>query len=366
MDLHLIVGARPNFIKISSIYNSINKFNSVKKKISFKIIHTGQHFDDNLSKIFFDQLKIPNPDINLNCKSSSHISQISKIMVSYESYLIQHNKPNFVIVVGDVSSTVACAIVAKSYNIEVVHIEAGIRSYDSTMPEEINRILTDSISDYAFVTTKLAEKNLIKHGFNSNKIFVVGNTMIDTLLNNIKNFEKPLLFKKEKLFKKQYFVLTLHRPSNVDDYFHLDSYLNYFDNFLNNYKIVFPIHPRTKQNLKSKKFKNIIFCDSLSYFEFNYMVANSFAVITDSGGVTEETTVLNIPCLTVRDNTERPETIDQGTNELIGTNVDQFDKYFKILFNNEWKKGIVPKYWDGYTGDRIINLLYDIYGKKRL
>ena len=284
-------------------------------------------------------------------------------MVSYESYLIKNKKPNFVIVVGDVNSTVACAIVAKSYNIDVVHIEAGIRSYDLKMPEEINRILTDSISDYAFVTTKLAEKNLIKQGFNSNKIFFVGNTMIDTLLNNIKNFKKPLFFNKKKLIKKKYFVLTLHRPSNVDDSLQLNSYLNYFDNFLNNYKIVFPIHPRTKQNIKSQKFNNIIFCDSLSYFEFNYLVANSFAVITDSGGITEETTVLNIPCLTVRDNTERPETIDQGTNELIGTNIDKFDKYFKILFKNSWKKGSVPKYWDGNTGERIIGHLNRIYDK---
>ena len=358
MELHLIVGARPNFLKIASIINAINNHNY--NSINFKLVHTGQHFDNNLSQIFFNDLKLPKPDINLNCGGGTAIGQISKIMISYENY-IKKNIPDFIIVVGDVNSTIACSMVAKSFGVKVVHVEAGIRSFDISMQEEVNRILTDSITDFAFVTSENAEKNLIDSGFKKHNIYFVGNTMVDTLLSNLNRFNKPLLFKKNKLEPNKYFVLTLHRPLNVDDKFKLNEFLNYFDRKLFNYKIVFPIHPRTKKNLNNKLiFKNIIFCEPLSYLEFNYLVNNSFAVITDSGGITEETTIMNIPCLTIRENTERPETISYGTNELIGDNIKKFNSYFKKLFNGNWKSGKSPKYWDGKTGKRIINKLIEL------
>ena len=358
MKLHLIAGARPNFLKISSILNSIRNLKC--SSIRYKLIHTGQHFDKNLSQIFFTELNIPKPDINLNCGGGSTIEQVSKIMISYEKY-IRNNIPDYTIVVGDVNSTIACSMVAKSFGVKVVHVEAGIRSNDITMPEEINRILTDSISDFAFVTSENAKKNLVKSGFNRKNIFFVGNTMVDTLLFNMKRFKKPELFRDNNLKSKKYIVLTLHRPSNVDDFNKLDKYLNYFNKNLKNCKIIFPIHPRTKKNINIKNnYKNIVLCDPLGYLEFNFLVKNSFAVITDSGGITEETTIMNIPCLTIRDNTERPETITDGTNELIGTKIKNFDFYFKKLFNGKWKSGKSPKYWDGKTGDRIIKSLISI------
>tara|TARA_Y100000816_G_C26084380_1_gene571987 strand:+ start:658 stop:1740 length:1083 start_codon:yes stop_codon:yes gene_type:complete len=358
MKFHLIVGTRPNLLKISSICNAIKKINS--SQIRFRLIHTGQHYNKNLSQIFFSELNIPKPDINLNCGGGTSVEQITKIMISYEEY-IKNNIPDYTIVVGDVNSTVACSIVAKSYQVKVVHVEAGIRSFDISMPEEINRILTDSITDFAFVTSENAKKNLIYSGFNKQNIFFVGNTMVDTLLSNINRFRKPQLFDCNKLELNKYFVLTLHRPSNVDYELKLNEFLNYFDKNLFNYKIVFPIHPRTKKNLKNKLiFKNIIFCEPLSYLEFNFMVKNSFAVITDSGGITEETTIMNVPCLTIRENTERPETITDGTNELIGTEIKNFDFYFKKLFDGNWKSGKSPKYWDGKTGERIINKLIEL------
>ena len=357
MKFHLIAGARPNFLKTSSIINAIIKS---KHNINYKIIHTGQHFDKNLSEVFFNQLNIPKPDINLNCGGGTSIEQISKIMISYEDY-IKNDIPDYTIVVGDVNSTVACSIVAKSYQVKVVHVEAGIRSNDHLMPEEINRILTDSITDFAFVTSEIAINNLIFSGFKKENIFFVGNTMVDTLINNLNRFKKPKFFDKKGLELKRYFVLTLHRPSNVDNPKNLNDFLNYFNEKLNNYKIIFPIHPRTKKNIKNKlEFKNIIFSNPLGYLEFNYLVKNSFAVITDSGGITEETTIMNIPCLTIRQNTERPETISEGTNELIGVNIKKFNSYFKKLFDGKWKSGKSPKYWDGKTGERIINKLIEL------
>tara|TARA_B100000963_G_scaffold321838_1_gene305473 strand:- start:187 stop:1275 length:1089 start_codon:yes stop_codon:yes gene_type:complete len=362
MKLHLIAGARPNFLKISSICNSIRYLKT--SSISFRLIHTGQHFDKNLSQIFFSELNIPKPDVNFNCGGGSSIEQISKIMLFYEKYIRKHT-PDYTLVVGDVNSTIACSMVAKSLGVKVIHVEAGIRSNDISMPEEINRILTDSISDLAFVTSENAINNLVRSGFNKKKIFFVGNTMVDTLLSNLERFKKPLLFDENKLKRNKYFVLTLHRPSNVDNSYILYDLLNYFDKNLKNYKIIFPVHPRTKKNITKKNtFKNIILCDPLGYLEFNFLVKNSFAVITDSGGITEETTVMKIPCLTIRDNTERPETITDGTNELIGTETKNFDFYFKKLFDGNWKSGKVPKYWDGKTGDRIIKSLISIYGNR--
>ena len=253
----------------------------------------------------------------------------------------------------------ACSIVAKKKNILVAHIEAGLRSYDWAMPEEINRIVTDSISDYFFTTSVNASRNLIKNGISEDSIFFVGNTMIDSLMNNTENIVKPKLFDELLLEQKKYFLLTLHRPSNVDKEENLHSLLESICEHCQNYPIIFPTHPRTENSLKNLevKFQNLRFIPSQSYLEFMFLLSNCFAILTDSGGITEESTILGVPCLTIRDNTERPETVDIGTNVLIGTDPKKFGKHFSKLFNNQWKKGNIPEKWDGKAGVRILKAI---------
>jgi|TARA_B100001250_G_scaffold407562_1_gene428534 UDP-N-acetylglucosamine 2-epimerase (non-hydrolysing) len=361
MKIDIIAGARPNFIKISSIINAINLEKNKGSNISFRLIHTGQHYDKNMSESFFKQLGIPNPDYNFNAGSGTQAEQTSKIMISYESLLI-NNSTDLCLVVGDVNSTMACSIVAKKFNIKVAHVEAGIRSYDMTMPEEINRLLTDSITDYFFTTSKYANKNLRNLGVNEKNIIFVGNTMIDTLLKQIPNLIKPSFFDKICLKKEKYFVLTLHRPFNVDQIDLLEETLLTIDKNVKNYPVIFPTHPRTLKTISKLGivFKNIVQVDPMSYLEFNFLVKNSKCVITDSGGITEEATVMNIPCMTLRDNTERPETIFEGTNELVGTNPKKIPDFLRLLFENKWKKGNIPQLWDGKTGTRIVNYLLSI------
>ncbi len=362
MKIDIIAGARPNFIKIAPVISQVIKYSKIGYNISYRLIHTGQHYDKKMSKIFFEELKIPKPDFNLEVGSGSHANQTSKIMIRYER-LLNHIKPDICMVFGDVNSTLACSIVAKKFNIKIAHVEAGIRSFDLSMPEEINRIVTDSITDYFFTTSEFANKNLIKSGIEKENIFFVGNTMIDTLNNNIKKFKKPLIFDKIKLSKKQYLILTLHRPSNVDEIKTLFNLLELIDKNSENLPIIFPIHPRTKSTFNKNNFlfKNIVTIDPLSYLEFNYLVKNSKCVITDSGGITEETTVMNIPCITLRDTTERPETVLYGTNVLVGNNYKKLINSLKNLFLNNWKKGIIPELWDGKSSERIIkNLLNKI------
>lgn len=358
IKLDLIAGARPNFIKISPVINEIIKINSKNITFDYRLIHTGQHYDENMSNSFFKLLNIPEPDINLNCGSGSHAEQTSKIMISYEKVLKQ-KKPDCCIVFGDVNSTLACSVVAKKFNIKVAHVEAGIRSFDSTMPEEINRIVTDSISDYFFTTSLLANKNLINSGVNKKNIFFVGNTMIDTLLANKNRFKKPSFWDKIQLKKNKYFVLTLHRPSNVDLKEKFKKILETILNYTNNYHIIFPIHPRTKKMFKTLEFKSkrLHVVDPMNYLEFNFLIKNSNAVITDSGGITEETTVLKIPCFTLRDNTERPETVTIGTNVLVGTKLINIKKELKSFINSNKKKSKIPQKWDGKTSIRIIKIL---------
>lgn len=354
--IDIIAGARPNFIKIAPIIHSIIKDGN----FSFRLIHTGQHYDKNMSQNFFNQLDIPEPDINLEVGSGSQANQTAKIMVKYEDILLNSPKPYLCLVVGDVNSTMACSIVAKKLNIKVAHVEAGIRSFDLTMPEEINRIITDSISDYFFTTSKHANKNLIDAGFDKKNIFFVGNTMIDTLNKQKSNFKKPDFFEKLNLAKDNYLVLTMHRPKNVDDIDKLEQFINCIVSNTNNLKVIFPIHPRTKSVLNNFKSKNLILVPPLPYLEFNYLVNNSKCVITDSGGITEETTVMNIPCITLRDNTERPETISEGTNILAGTNPENIISILKKLFLKQWKKGSIPELWDGYASERIIKTLNEL------
>jgi UDP-N-acetylglucosamine 2-epimerase (non-hydrolysing) len=285
-------------------------------------------------------------------------------MVKFEQELLK-NPSDLVLVVGDVTSTMACSIVAKKLIIKVAHVEAGIRSGDMTMPEEINRIITDSITDYFFTTTEKANKNLIDCGIQSNRIFFVGNTMIDTLYYNINRLIRPEIWNVFKLQEKNYFVLTLHRPANVDQPRHLSELLKEIIDSTQGLPIIFPVHPRTAKNLQSinLSLNNLLPIDPLSYLEFNYLISRAKCVITDSGGITEETTVFGIPCITLRDNTERPETVEIGTNELIGTNPAAIKPVLDKLFSGNWKKGAIPSLWDGKTSDRIVTTLLNIYSQ---
>ena len=355
----LIAGARPNFIKIAPIIHELKKFNN--GKISCRLVHTGQHFDEKMSHTFFKQLNIPEPDVNLNCGGGSQAEQTAAIMIAFEKELMA-NPTDLVLVVGDVTSTMACSIVAKKLNVKVAHVEAGIRSYDMTMPEEINRLVTDAITDYFFTTTVWASENLKKAGVAEDKIFFVGNVMIDTLLSNRHKFVPPSFWYELNLAAKKYFVLTLHRPANVDQVDNLVVLLNEITNNSNGLPVLFPIHPRTAKVLQESGFSNpnLHIIEPLGYLEFNYLVENALCVITDSGGITEETTVMGIPCMTLRDNTERPETIEIGTNELLGTNPKAIQPALQILFNNQWKKGNIPEKWDGKAAERIVKLLSEL------
>ena len=361
MKIDLIAGARPNFMKISPIIDAIKEQQEKKKNIMYRLIHTGQHYDHNMSSKFFEELSIPFPDINLEAGGGSQSEQTAKIMIGYEKILNDFN-PDYCLVVGDVTSTMACSIVAKKNNIKVMHVEGGIRSFDLSMPEEINRMVTDSISDYFYTTSEFANDNLIKNGIDHNRIVFVGNTMIDTLIKHKNNFMKPSIWSESKLNKSSYFVMTLHRPSNVDELQNLIDVIQLIEKKSKNTPIIFPAHPRTANQIKSCKFEfnNLIITEPLGYLEFNYLVKYSLAVITDSGGITEEATVMNIPCITLRENTERPETVSLGTNVLVGSNPHLISKSIKKIFSSAWKKGKIPPLWDGKAAKRIIKHIIKI------
>lgn len=358
MLITIIAGARPNFMKIAPIIEAINVEKLNGKNIDFRLVHTGQHYDKKMSGDFFEQLGIPEPHVNLEAGGGTQAEQTAAIMIGFEKDLMQH-KADIVLVVGDVTSTMACSIVAQKLGVKVAHVEGGIRSNDWSMPEEINRLVTDSITNYFFTTSEVANENLLKSGVSEKDIYFVGNTMIDTLLKNRNRFVKPAIWDQVNLKDKEYFVLTLHRPANVDQEGQLKELLDQIVIHSKNLPIIFPVHPRTAKNLQSIGFKanNLHFVEPLGYLEFNYLVERSFAVITDSGGITEETTVLSIPCITLRKNTERPETITIGTNELIGTDPKAIEPALNKLFSGNWKKGAIPKYWDGKTGPRIVEHL---------
>lgn len=358
MKITIIAGARPNFIKIAPIIKAIQHKQIAHKELVFRLVHTGQHYDKNLSDTFFEELNIPKPDANLEVKSGSQAEQTGAIMIAFEKEL-QKFPADLVLVVGDVNSTMACAIVAKKMNIKVAHVEAGIRSGDMTMPEEINRIVTDSITDFFFTTSKSATQNLLKYGANAENIYFVGNVMIDTLYQNLNRINQPDFWNKFQLKTSNYIVLTLHRPSNVDEENSLINLLSGIDKMVGNKKIIFPLHPRTKVILgdNNLNLKNIIFVEPQSYLNFMYLIKNSFAVITDSGGISEETTVLGIPCFTMRNNTERPETIETGTNILVGTTVQKLEKSYQEFLSVPKKTSRIPELWDGKSSERIIEIL---------
>ena len=353
----LIAGARPNFMKIAPIIHALDKARQLVG-LRYRLVHTGQHYDKNMSKSFFEQLSIPQPNINLECSGGSQAEQTASILLAFEKEL-KANPADLVLVVGDVTSTMACALVAKKLNTKVAHVEGGIRSGDMTMPEEINRIVTDSIADYFFTTSELANQNLKAEGIKECQLFLVGNTMIDTLLKNRSRFLKPKIWEDLGLKSKDYLVLTMHRPANVDAEQKLEEMLREILLQTRDMPIIFPAHPRTKSILSRLDIKDqrLHVIEPLSYLEFNYMVENAKAVITDSGGITEEASIMNVPCLTLRDNTERPETIDLGTNELVGTNPQNLKSYLDKLFNSQWKQTQTIPFWDGNTAKRIVKVI---------
>ena len=363
--IDLIAGARPNFIKIAPIIEALDKAKAGGSSLRYRLVHTGQHYDRTMSDSFFEQLCIPKAEINLGVGSGSQAEQTAKIMMGYE-HILMKQKSVLCVVVGDVTSTMACAITARKLCVPVAHVEGGLRSGDWTMPEEINRIVTDSISNWFFTTSAFANDNLRRCGVNEEQIFFVGNTMIDTLLKNLSKLRKPPIWHDGHLRKKEYFVVTLHRPNNVDGEKKLAALLDEIVRGARGRPLVFPVHPRTAKNLARLDFAHdgLQMIEPLGYLEFNYLVKYCYAVITDSGGITEETTVMGIPCMSLRDSTERPETITMGTNELVGTDPTKLSPYFDRLSAGEWKKGTNPPLWDGKASERIVGHLEKILGSQ--
>jgi len=359
----IIAGARPNFMKIGPIMHALKAYNdnNPDKIIEYRLIHTGQHYDKKMSEDFFDQLNIPKPNLNLGVGSGSQATQTGNIMLKYEE-AIKDWRPELCIVVGDVTSTMACAITAKKEWVKVAHVEGGIRSGDEKMPEEINRMATDSITDYFFTTSSVANDNLKDLGHGEEKIFFVGNTMIDSLLSNMDRFKAPNFYTESGLEKGKYLVMTLHRPSNVDGFENLRTLLSLINDNVGDRKVVFPMHPRTKKMFDQLniQFDNLIITGPMPYLEFNYLVKNALGVVTDSGGITEETTVMGVPCMTLRNSTERPETVTLGTNEIVGTDPNNIVPYLKKLVDGNWKKGSIPELWDGNTAPRIVEIVANL------
>ena len=362
MIIAIIAGARPNFMKIAPIIEAIEFEKKSGKAIDYRLIHTGQHYDKNMSGSFFEELGIPQPHVNLECGGGTQAEQTANIMVAFEKDLLK-NPADLVLVVGDVTSTMACSIVAKKLHIKVAHVEAGIRSFDLTMPEEINRMVTDAITDYFFTTTELANENLRRNGAGDEQIFLVGNVMIDTLLKHRPNFKKPSIWDKLELKEKGFIVMTLHRPANVDADNKLKSLLNEIVAHSGDLPLIFPVHPRTAKIIDSLgiSYTRLHMIDPLGYLEFNYLVERAKAVITDSGGITEETSVMEVPCMTLRDNTERPETTTLGTNELLGTDPGAIKPAMNNLLTGNWKKASQIPLWDGQTSTRIVKKLIELF-----
>lgn len=356
--IDIIAGTRPNFMKIAPIIHAIRSRQAAGSPLRFRLVHTGQHYDENMSGEFFRQLDIPHPDVNLQVGSGTAAEQTGEIMRLYETLLLK-SCSDLCLVVGDVTSTMACAIVAQKLGVKVAHVEAGIRSGDWSMPEEINRMVTDAISNWFFTTSETANANLRRAGVEDARIKFVGNTMIDTLLANLPKLRPPACWQDLALTQRSYVVLTLHRPANVDDADKLLTLLQAVSNACEGLPVIFPVHPRTR-NVLGKLLPlptNIHLLAPQPYLEFIYLVKNTLAVLTDSGGVTEEATVLDVPCLTLRANTERPETVKMGTNELLGTDPAAIMPAVARVRAGQWKHGLVPPLWDGQTAERIVDHL---------
>ena len=356
-EIILVVGARPNFMKIAPIYKELES-----RGQKLLLLHTGQHYDENMSKVFFEDLGMPSPDIYLGIGSGSHAYQTGTVMIEFEKICLERN-PKLVVVVGDVNSTLACAIVSSKLGILCAHVEAGLRSFDRNMPEEINRILTDSISDILLTPSLDGDENLLNEGIDKSKIFRVGNVMIDSLFSNLKTVENNDIAN-QLSGPSEYALVTLHRPSNVDDFDTFNRIINSIIEISTKIKIIFPIHPRTRKmaakfNLLDhiKNSTNIILIEPVGYFDFISLMSKSKFVMTDSGGLQEETTALGIPCITLRENTERPITVSEGTNTIVGTDKDLIISTSNEILNSGGKKGQIPDLWDGKSAKRIADVL---------
>ncbi len=356
--IDIIAGARPNFMKIAPIIRALESRPRGSPHLAYRLVHTGQHYDARMSGDFFEQLGIPDPDINLEVGSGTPAQQTAAIMTRYESLLME-NASALCLVVGDVTSTMACAIAAQKLQVPVAHVEAGIRSGDWSMPEEINRMVTDAITNYFFTTSEHANENLKNAGVESSRVFFVGNTMIDTLLTNMPRLRPPSFWEHLRLRHGDYLVLTLHRPANVDEPRTLAALLDAIHSAARGVTVVFPVHPRTAKTLANLGALPDTIClvEPQPYLEFNYLVKHAKAVITDSGGITEEATVMAVPCMTLRDSTERPETVLVGSNELLGTDPNRIPPALERLFGGHWKRSAIPPLWDGHTGERIVSVL---------
>ncbi|MFC1585454.1 non-hydrolyzing UDP-N-acetylglucosamine 2-epimerase [Fibrobacterota bacterium] len=355
----LVCGARPNFMKIAPVMAAMK----VSGKLLPFLVHTGQHYDEEMSQSFFDLLEIPRPDTNLEAGPGSHAAQTAHIMVEFEKVCIKE-KPHLVVVVGDVNSTLACTIVAKKLWIPAAHIEAGLRSRDMNMPEEINRIVTDSITDLFFTTDPEGNRNLLHEGVERGNIHFAGNVMIDTLVRNRRKAAADPILETLEVQPKKYCLLTMHRPSNVDDKATLKGLLEAFSYIQEKIKVVYPAHPRALKMIEEFGFRpeldnmtNFHTCQPLNYHQLLRLNENSLFVITDSGGLQEETTVLGIPCITIRENTERPVTVSMGTNEVVGTKKEAIQQAVNKILSGSWKKGNIPEGWDGKASQRIVKVI---------
>ncbi len=357
-----IVGARPNFIKIAPILREMSRY---PDRIQTLLVNTGQHYDLEMVDYFFQDLDIPKPGINLGVGSGSHAQQTARIMTSFEHVCLEYS-PHLILVVGDVNSTLACALVASKLGVKVAHVESGLRSFDRTMPEEINREVTDLLADFLFTTSEDANINLLNMGIPGEKIFFVGNVMIDSLNGHLEWSNRRSVLRDLDVEDSEYALITLHRPSNVDNSIVFDRLLDAFDYIQKRVKLIFPAHPRTLKNIekfklddKVRKMENLKIISPLGYLDFLALMNNSKFVLTDSGGLQEETTVLGVPCLTLRDNTERPITISLGTNILVGSDTKKIIAESDRILDGKGKKGQIPPLWDGKASERIVKVLLD-------
>lgn len=349
-----VVGARPNYMKVAPIVHEL-----LQRNIPHFLVHTGQHYDKNMYEVFFEELRLPEPDIYLGIGSDSHAKQTARIMVAFEDICNQHH-PDLVLVGGDVNSTLAVSLVAAKLGIPVAHVEAGLRSFDRTMPEEINRILTDHLSDFLFTTEESANDNLRREGISEKKVHFVGNCMVDTLLRHVKSAVDKSPWKEFGLEPSQYALLTLHRPSNVDNSDTLATLMKTIVGVSAKTPILFPVHPRTRERLSLLKLEpqnKMVLCEPMPYLTFLGLMAKAAYVLTDSGGIQEETTILNVPCLTLRWNTERPITIESGTNRLVGTDPQKIRDSVEQILAGKWSAGNKPPLWDGRAYERIVDII---------
>jgi UDP-N-acetylglucosamine 2-epimerase (non-hydrolysing) len=352
-----VVGARPNFMKAAPVLRALQAYPTVRQVL----VHTGQHYDANMSGTFFDQLGMPPPDHNLEVGSGSHAKQTAEIMIRFEQVLVAE-KPEIVLVYGDVNSTVAATLVASKLGIRVAHVEAGLRSFDRTMPEEINRLLTDQISDLLFTPSADGDANLLREGVPPEKIRLVGNVMIDTLVRLLPQARKPAL----PNLPERFALVTLHRPSNVDDPVLLEALVRSLARVGRTLPVLFPVHPRTRQKIAQfglqEAASGLILAEPLGYLEFLWLQQHAAVVVTDSGGIQEETTYLQVPCLTMRANTERPVTVDMGTNVLVGADPLRMEREIEKVLGGLLRKGTIPPLWDGHAGERIAAVLAGSHG----